>query len=380
MLGKLTPYILLLLGSLGLAYYSSLPGNDKKSTASQWLDIRGDQVATIKYQEAKTKSVTISPYQKSSYWVTVEEFKKPAKPLTKLASKPGDGHEHHSHGPEEAEAAPAADKVAKVDQPPPIASEPLGITEIKGFKANQNVTSLIDFFAPLYADRRLGNVSPENRDAYGLGTEAAKLTIEAKNGAKHEFLVGAKSYGTANKYLFDQQRQELLLIKSVDLDNLAQASSKLFENKLTDIAAADFEQIAVSRGTQKATWDHTSQDGKGRRVWKKNRNDTQPDKALESWVDKIAKLRAQKYATADEVKKLEDSPALFSLAVLVENKEKELFVFKRQEESVGASGQPAGATEYSYWVKTGFLGTYVRVSNNHLDAIDKDLPTLMSNS
>ncbi len=329
---KLAPYIVLLILASGLAYYATLPTDTTEESEKVWLEAPKTQWKELTYS-TDTLKVTITPYQSEQFWIKLVETK------------------------------PATDNKPAV-------------TEESEFLASGALKEVTDAFSPLIAKRQIGKASAEQRASYGLTDKSSRLLLSLAGGKKHDFLIGEENFGI-DKYVLDQSTSDVLIVNGKFAEVLGRAKTQLFERQLTNIGLNDIDQATIKRGTSSVTWDHAMDKDKGRMVWRKGADGGKDDGSYNSWMEKVNKLRVVRMARPDEGATLDKLSELFSIEHKSQSQPKEVLIFKKAGPQEIKNDPGATPEESSYWVKTNFLGRYAKLSNTHLDSIDKDLVGLL---
>ena len=321
---------LFLVAALGLAYYASLPAGKNETGTQDWITIDEASLAEIKYLAAD-RTVSAKPLpgaDRSGWWIQSQKTPKIPPPTADAAAK-----------------APAE-------------------TVDVGFKADASIKDLLKSFQPLSALRVLGDSDKLNLKEFGMVDSPDHLVFTTKDGKTIEFIVGKKSYGSTNPFLLDTARKKVILVHGTYIENLKNAVERMQERSIANFRFDEVKKLAIQRNGVKWQWDHSKKDSKGNLVWRDDKEGAEPKPSYATWLDKIFRLRVIRYASQAEKVAIDASRPLLSLECGDGVKPIETLVIYKGS---GADGQP------QYWLKTGFLDSYVDVGSPRVEALLKEL-------
>ncbi|MBF0440724.1 MAG: DUF4340 domain-containing protein [Oligoflexales bacterium] len=343
-------YGMLLAVSLGLAYYASLPLDKDSEVNKAWTSIEKETIQKIALN-TKTQNISVrSNADGKGFWI--DQVTRIEKADKKEADK------------KEADKKEADKKEAE---------------EIKiGFKANENIKELFDFLNPLRVVRVLGDIDSLNKNDFGLNDSKRMFSVFQKDGKETNFTIGSPSYGSRNVYIVDNQRKKVLLVDGSIFEKLEQSESMYFERRLFDFEMKDIVKVEVTFNEKPSTWIHTDRDEKGALVWKNEKDKTKVVSSFQNWLDKIQKFFVVKYADEPSSKELENVKPFLEVAFYTSSGGKvESLVFKKLQPVSGSSLKDDKTVEKektSYWIRSGFNGSYGQVNSGRGEAFEKDLP------
>jgi len=308
-------YAGLLVASLALAYYASLPVDNSAQGRTEWLKIEPASVSKLSYSDEDI-SIDISKRGDQLYWVVYRDLKK----------------------------------------------DPDG--EVYEFRANKQVQDVLNFFNPMYIIRDLGNAKDLDLARFDL-TEASKsiLTIES-DGQSRKFRLGKRSYGSREMYLLDEKAQHGLMAAGVTFDKIKNAKSTLYERKLFELADKDITKVTLTVGEAEKVMEHSTKDSKGVLIWSDPLDPSVEKPSYKSLVSKIEKIDAQSYASTSERDALSKLKSFAEFTFFKGSGETVVLKFYKEQKN----------SENTYWVWSSYLDSYVKVDTARGEAIEKDVP------
>ena len=362
MRNKLFLNVLFLVAALGLAYYASLPGKNETDT-QDWITIDGAGLNGVQYVSAD-RTIDAKPLaqaESDGWWVQYKKVTKPAAAVEKeTLAKPAGSTTPPVSG------SPAATPTPAASPTPPVASAE---TVEVGFKADASFKELLKAFAPLSAIRVLGDSDKLDLKEFGLVDSPDKIVFTTKDGKSIEFLVGKKSYGSANPFLLDPARKKVILVRGAYIENLKNAMDRMQERSIVNLRFDELKKVTVQRSGNKWVWDHTKKDVKGNLGWREDKEGAEIKPSYATWLDKISRLRVVRYIKETEKSELANSQPLLALEYSDGNKPIEtLTVYKGPDVDNGPQ----------YWVKTGFLSAYVDVGSPKVATLLKEVDELVA--
>jgi hypothetical protein len=349
---ELLIYSGLLAVGLGASYWASLPETKEDASAQSLFNVAAANIAEIKY-EFDGQSVQLSKLPDSSrFWISTT---KPGKPVDKLPK-----HDK----PEDAAHEPAAD-ASPVATVPPVTEE---------FVAGDGVDKLFEFFAPFEALRSLGKISADRLAEFGLKDGTGHFSLQSKESdKKFDFAVGGKSYGSRNVFIMNTATSEVFLAKQDPFDQLRNANSRLYERKIINVAPEEIEAATVIALDKTKSLNHTKRGEDGQLLWGDDGADGKTKASYKNWMEKFEKLRVMSYATKEQTAALQQVQPLLEVQYQSRGKKLDAVTVKKLSEKTPDKGEEVS----SYWVRSEFLSSWVKVNQSRLDSVEKDLPSIM---
>lgn len=241
------------------------------------------ELESIVWDEEKKTATVVRKKDKAGEYIEVtfverKEIKKPKPPEPKDedgAEKGEDGEE-----PEEEEEEPPEIKV---------------VTQV--FTGNDAANDLWESFAPLMALRELALSADNDGSAFGFDEPDGSITITGRSTTK--LAVGSEAYGTRDRYV--KSDDKVYLVDDKTLRPLQFANTRMVERRLYGVEDPDMVSVTVTRGADSRTFTQQNAADRAKSYWADV--ETPDDKDIEggTYVDKLSKLRAQKYIAADDV-------------------------------------------------------------------------------
>ena len=329
-------YGVLLAAGLGTAYWASLPapsGDDEKVSI---LSIEPKSVTQVAYKTATSTLTAVKRPSDGRFWVTVTKTELPME---------------NPHQPKDPKAPPPTPK-----------------TTTERFLANEKWTDVLKNLNPLYVDRVLDKVDDKQLADYGLKDSKDSWTVTSAGAKDFSLILGKRSYGSRSR--FAQQpdtKGRVLIIDGEDLEALERASARLYERRLTDVDLAEVTKADITVGAKTKATQHT-QRGKDRvLLWTDAVEGAKSNGSLDSFMDKVSKLRLTEYATTEEEASLQAPKPFLTVALTKDGKVVDHLVFKK-----------VGTDKPIYWATSDFLQTYVKVLNNRVEPMEKDAAGLVA--
>lgn len=321
-------YSTFLVISLALAFYISLPGDNRSSSGQSWIDIEPSSIEAITYQTKDKKIVATRLDKLNGFWIDMS-----------LKSE--------SKGEE-------SDKT---------------MTTEHAFKASSKIDAFTNFLSPVYAIRLIGDVDKVDKAEFGFDDESPLLSVAYGNDKSFKLLIGKKSYGSRNRFALDSDRNKIILVSGRSLETFSGAKLKMFERDLLAYKSDDIVKASITAGGINASWDHTSRDSTGKLQWKDAASDKKADPRYGTWISKLLKLKVMEYANQELHGQLDAAQPFLNIDFGTRNDSSSI-IFKRRIDN----------DTVSYWVLSSYLGRYARVNTDKAAAIEKDIVSLVGKS
>lgn len=241
-------YPLILVISLSLAYWASLPTEKGQLHRELWLSSNISPELIIKYQD-KEKITTIQ-----DGWVTVE-------------------------------------KIVDDTPMPPLT-----------FRSNRQLNRVRDKLLDLYAEKVIGDANDLDLKDYELDQDTSFFEIGSEGSTKR-FVIGKRSFQTSNVYVLDKSRQKVILVQREPFNILRNPKARLFEARPFKFRLIDdVSHATISRG-DKSLEMILGKDDKNKVFWTKP-NEKETLESEGSWIRSLLRLKITKYAIGSEEKKL----------------------------------------------------------------------------
>ena len=351
---ELVIIVTLLFLSFGLAYRASLPVSESDES-KEWFSVDPKGVTAITYKlPLKSIHATQQP-DGQGYWVDwseTTEIRKPAA-LPPPAAHPVDPTAAASTSP----------------SPTPTPAEPVETkTEAMGFKANEQISTILDALKPFRAVRVVGKADKLDVKEYGLDDKAGLLTIATSKGESFNLRVGKRSYGSRNVFALDEKQGQVILIEATVIESLENAKTQLYERRIVAKELAEFKQVKAVAGGQEKALVQGDKDQNGEATWKDADEGATAKPNYKTWLDNVAKMRVQRFATKEEEAKIAGLPPFLELVLVDGDKEHDRLAFRKVE----VGGLP-DEKELSFWVSSKFLGINAKVPAGRMTTFETDV-------
>lgn len=343
---KLIGYTVLMGLGLGLAFYASVDTQKDKDLGQVWDDVAADKIVSVDYVvTAPQRKVVVQriPNNKG-FWVSFKSEDKVSPPAPEAGVDP--------------------------TQAPPPTPETKVVEE--SFRADNKMAQFFDSFKPLRAERVVGDDKDIKLADFGIGADSPTLTLNLEGGKKLVYRIGQKSYGSSNVFVHDPERKKVILINGMQIENLADARSRMYERNMFEFDANDVKKAEIATDSLQAKWDQSERDDKGVLQWKEDREGSSPKASYKTWMDKVLKVKLQRYATETERSQVEAAPVVMSITFLDTRGPTDKLEFRKTS---GIDPESKGTDEY--WVTSKFLGIPARIPTVRIEPIIKELPTLL---
>lgn len=348
----------LLTAGLAFAYWASIPEDD------------GDQ-------EGKVNVATFDPKLISEISVDAKDAATGLGVSVVALRRAGDDRFWIEHS--KSEAAPPA-KAADASKEKALdkmiaaatatASPPVVTTE--RFLGNEKFEEILKGFEPLSAVRVIGQVDEKQREEFGLSKGTGKLTLKTTDGKVWTLALGKTSYGSRNRFAMEGDASHpgrVLLIEGDGIDGLEKAPLRLFDRRLVSFEFIEADKASIITSGQNKRLAHTLKDKNGELLWTDDEASPTAKPSLDSWMDKVSKLRLVKYAADDKEKLLTSVQPFLEISFEKDGKVIDSIRFKKD---------PTEAA--TYWVTSEFLKVHGQVASTRMESIEKDASTVVGSS
>lgn len=317
--------------ALGVAYWSTLKEANIPSTEVTIVDIDPSDIEKVSLT-SKSKVVSLHKFDKTgSFAITIEN--------------------HPSSWDINQVSKAAKENDSKTKSP----------TEKRWFIANKNHESILEFFHPFKATRKIGRVDSSTLKEFGLDGNQEKLIVTYTKGREANSLslrLGKKSYGSRNLFVLDEGSQTALLIDGSKIEALRTAERTLFEKKIIQYDWREIQKISVNNDIRNLEAFHLKADNNDAHVWTTSANTTSDNKALRTWVDNLSKITAAEYAETDISEKLEALKPELEIIVFDLTNSADRFRF------IKLPPENAKANSAEYWVWSSKFAAYAKTDSN----------------
>lgn len=164
------------------------------------------------------------------------------------------------------------------------------------FRPNSKFVEFVERLRPLRVQRVLGFVDKKYHVEYGLEERSTKVSLSLRD-RKEEFILGKRSYGSNNIYIFDALKKKVLLVNSKPFESLKRIKTLMFE-RAPFIVPSKMDKLSVTISGESVL---TASAEIGNSKWKVESPDGDRGRQLERWLSDFRKLKVKSYLPPDEV-------------------------------------------------------------------------------
>ncbi|MEZ4743954.1 MAG: DUF4340 domain-containing protein [Bdellovibrionota bacterium] len=342
-------YLGLLICSLAGSYWASLPESEEKDSYQTLFNLAIDSIFEVSLESDKQRVSLVKKSDNKRFWVEIEQKAKGDK-----VNEQDD--ENKTVEKEENEKQSESD--AKIEK----------------FIANDNSDKLLKHFSPFQAIRSVGIVGTERLAEFGLDKDIETLRIRSTNGKEDfSYIIGGKSYGTQNSFIMDTKSKNVFLIARNPIDTLEKAKRTLFQKELFNSNFDDITSASIVSSAKTKVINHGFRDEKGELQWT-DVGESKANVTYKNWMDKIKRLNVLSYPSEEEITRLQDVEDFLQLDFKDGSKSIETLKFKKSLMPALKDGAPK---VYDYWAYSQFLSTWVKISRNRMESIEKDIASVI---
>lgn len=326
----LIPWSIVVLASLGAAYWASLPVSDKAAAKVSVVSLGEAKLSVIELVSNTTNvQFTKRADIGDRWWVTVER-------------------KNQNGLPGEAEKPATKDR----------------------FLASPKFKDMLAQFSPFQALRVIGAANDQQLQEFGLKDPKKSLVVkDTAGGVQLSLAIGSQLYGSRNYYVLNQLDKKVLLVAGDLINDLEKPDLRVFERGFTSISPEEIQAGKVTSGAKSRAFGHTRRDDKGVLIWTADGGDGSAVPQAGSWFDKFFQLKGAVYASDEEQASLAQLPILFEVKIDGPGAASELVQVRKRP------GTPAA----EYWLTSAYLNWHVKVAATRGEILEKDLVQLWGN-
>jgi hypothetical protein len=353
----------LLAVTLGAAYYRWTHEPDKDlegkvvvlQGAPETLDRitwkgKDDEAVIEKKKDEKGEYfwVTYTKWEKKKPEHPDKDAKADAKPETAAGSGSGSGADLAAAGSGSGSGAEAA----------PEEKEAV----VSYFKSGKAATELAASMSPLFAVRKLEDVTPDKLKTIELEAPVEHVLIE-RNGKTTDIELGGEAYGTKDRYARIAGTNEIYLVDDEVLRSLKFARTRLPDRDLFPFETPKIESAVIGDGTRTITLTQKNRDDKDKATWAPADAPDDTSAQYKTWMDKFLKAKASSYANEADVPK--DLDLRFQVTLQSEGGEQETV----EVYQAGDAGD--------WYAKSGHTRGYVKMLKSTTSSLAEDVGSLI---
>jgi hypothetical protein len=291
------------------------------------------------------------------YWVTYTKWekKKSEHPETKPEAGSGSGS-----GSVADAAGSGSGSGAALEATPPAEEEKEAV--VSHFKSGKAATELAEGLSPLFAVRKLEDVSPEKLKTIELEAPVEHVILD-RNGKTTDIELGGEAYGTKDRYARIAGTNDIYLIDDEVLRSLKFARTRLPDRDLFPFETPKIESAVIGDGTSSITLTQKNRDDKDKATWAPADAPDDTSAQYKTWMDKFLKAKASSYASEADLPK--DLELRFQVTLAAEGGETETV----EVYQAGADGD--------WYAKSGFTRGYVKMLKSTTSGLAEDVGAII---
>ncbi len=234
------------------------------------------------------------------------------------------------------------------------------LTWVKGEKpaevylGNKKFNELLKSFTPFIASRVLTDLPKDQKNDFGLKESEDLLTLTDKSGAVYSLVLGKKGYGGDSRFAEEKDGQKrVMIVDGRGFDSLGRSNVAHFDRDVTSFDPQDATSAELVKAGKTLTVLQKARGSEGALVW--TLEDEKPNASLQTWMERVQKLRIINYSEPKEVK-----PASL-LTIRYKKGQTELDVVEVLKDGV------------RFWAKSTYLGGTAEIDGSKLESLEKDL-------
>lgn len=266
---RLALHIVLIVVAAGLAVWKSQPEDpsDRKlepGEVKMWGGTPKDVTKITFVGTRKTVTLEQKTDEAGTWYQGFEEAAANPPPEPTADAGADDPHAHNPHEP----------------KPEPV--------EPGQFVSVSVVEKIVEKVAPLIAQRRIGEVTDDQLEDYGLHEPKGTLTIEV-GGKAQELVIGGQTPNRGQTYVRWKADNLVYVIDASIARDLESGKGRLSERQQHSWKMTDAEKTVITAGEHR--YEVVRSGTAGRRFWAKAESPDSPDETLQNWLKKAERLR-----------------------------------------------------------------------------------------
>ena len=229
------------------------------------------------------------------YWVTYTKWekKKPEQPEAKDAKADSAGSGSGSGAEVAAGSGSGSGAEATPEEKEAVVSN---------FKSGKAATDLFAGMSPLFAVRKLEDVTPDKLKTIELETPVEHVILD-RNGKTTDIELGGESYGTKDRYARIAGTSDIYLIDDEVIRSLKFARTRLPDRDLFPFETPKIDTAVVGDGTNSITLTQKNRDDKDKATWVPADAPDDTSAQYKTWMDKFLKAKGSSYVNDADVPK-----------------------------------------------------------------------------
>jgi hypothetical protein len=289
------------------------------------------------------------------FWVTYTKYeKKKPEPDAKAGSGSGSGADVATAGSGSGSGAAAA-----------AAPEEKGEPVVSNFKSGKEAEKLVEGMSPLFAVRKLEDVTPDKLKTIELDNPVEHVILD-RNGKTTDIELGGESYGTKDRYARVAGTNDIYLIDDEVIRSLKFARTRLPDRDLFPFETPKIETAVVGDGTSSVTLTQKNRDDKDKATWVPADAPDDASAQYKTWMDKFLKAKGSSYVNDADLPK--DLDLRFQVTLTGEGSSPETV----EVYQAGDAGD--------WYAKSGYTRGYVKMLKSTTSGLAEDVDGLIGNA
>ncbi len=233
---------------------------------------------------------------------------------------------------------------------------------VSNFKSGKAATDLVDSLSPLFAVRKLEDVTPDKLKTIEMETPVEHLVIE-RNGKPVDIELGGEAYGTKDRYARIAGTNEIYLVDDEILRSLKFARTRLPDRDLFPFETPKIESAVIGDGSSSIKLTQKNRDDKDKATWAPADDPDDTSAQYKTWMDKFLKAKASSYVSEADLPK--DLDLRFQVTIQGEGGAQEM-VEVYQDGDAG-----------DWFAKSGYTRGYVKMLKSTTSSLAEDVGSLV---
>ena len=363
---------------------SSEAATDEEGAEPQVVaaDIELRQLKQITYEgDNRRVRIELAANENEPHWVTVTTKTKilqPTKSAPVALTDGADGGVAPDSGPTEAGVVgdggptPDGDAGTAVASAPTEPSTPEYRESTVRFVGNEVLDDLLKVIAPFKVVRRLGKLTPQQREEFGLVEPEGTIELTLAQGGQKTYTIGEQTYGGGNNYYVQDETGEGHLLGSQVVRDLKLAQSRLMQRSLHRFELDTVASVAITAGRSSKTLEHRHRDTPRDEGWvEAGASSETKNTTATNWMQQLGRLRISEYADASAVEAFERDKQDVMLVEYFDDRGRSMGTF----ELARGAGEPT-----TYWGRSEATKTWAQVNRSLAEQLASDIGAILNGS
>jgi len=244
-------------------------------------------------------------------------------------------------------------------------SEEKGEPVVSNFKSGKAATDLFAGMSPLFAVRKLEDVTPDKLKTIELDNPVEHVILDRK-GKTTDIELGGESYGTKDRYARIAGTSDIYLIDDEVIRSLKFARTRLPDRDLFPFETPKIDTAVIGDGTSSITLTQKNRDDKDKATWVPADAPDDASAQYKTWMDKFLKAKGSSYVNDADVPK--DLDLRFQVTLTGEGSSPETV----EVYQAGDAGD--------WYAKSGYTRGYVKMLKSTTSGLAEDVGSLIGDA